>query len=294
MVAAGISTNINHDGCRKLLNRIGAKAVGVIFVHWPIDDEDIPAFAEFVDHRVLVLAALTLFCLLEVDRINGEAKVEEAKNLSCGFSGSIAQATCSKQADAERIFREIGEKTENVDYAIHVLLAAGMSSPTLREIARRGINVRGAGHAEIAVAFVALVPLTCESLWSIYCDVVYLPDDINIGFVPVWLMHGITVVARLGLLFLLWQKPRDERCFILKMMSKILVLYLIICCPLLADWETQRSEVRQFRRWFALPLTLYSCTFGLACTLLAVAFLVQSHPKCNAFVLQSRSTAIPS
>ena len=220
--------------------------------------------------------------------------MEEAKNLSCGFSGSIAQATCSKQADAERIFREIGEKTENVDYAIHVLLAAGMSSPTLREIARRGINVRGAGHAEIAVAFVALVPLTCETLWSIYCDVVYLRDDMNIGFVPVWLMHGIIVVARLGLLFLLWQKPRDERCFILKMMSKILVLYLIICCPLLADWETQRSEVRKFRRWFALPLTLYSCTFGLACTLLAVAFLVQSHPKCNAFVLQSRSTAIPS
>ena len=28
-----------------------------------------------------------------------------------------------------------------VDYAIHVLLAAGMSSPTLREIARGGVDV---------------------------------------------------------------------------------------------------------------------------------------------------------
>ena len=214
---------------------------------------------------MLLLSGLTLFLLLEVDRVNDEAKMEEAKQLSCGFSGSIVQATCSKQADAERIFQEIGEKTVNVDYAIHVLLAAGMSSPTLREIARRGIDVRGAGHAEIAFPFVALVPLTCETLWSIYCGFVYQHHGIDVGDVPLWLIHSITVAARLGLLLLLWQRPRDERCFILKMMSKIVAVYLIIVCPLLAVWETHHSKLAEFRRWFALPLTVYTSMFGLAC-----------------------------
>ena len=46
-----------------------------------------------------------------------------------------------EEADAIRIFGEIGEKTGAVDYAIDVLLAAGMSSPTLRETARKGIDV---------------------------------------------------------------------------------------------------------------------------------------------------------
>ena len=109
-----------------------------------------------------------------------------------------------------------------------------MASPTLREIARRGIDVRGAGHAEIAFPFVALVPLVLETLLSIYCGFVY---EIDVGVVPLWLIHSITVAARLGLLLLLWQKPRDERCFILKMMSKIVAVYLTICCPLLAFWK---------------------------------------------------------
>ena len=242
VAAACISANINHNRCRRLLNRIGAMAVGLIIMHWrtvefdPDNDgiEEVPAFTAFVEQRLLLLAGLTFFVLLEVDRVNGEAKMQEAKHLSCGFSGSIVQATCSKQVDAERIFGEIGAKTVDVDYAIHVLLAAGMSSPTLRDISHQGIDVRGAGHAEIAFPFVALVPLVWETLWSIYCDFVYLKNDISFEYIPLWFWESITVLARLGLLLLLWRSPRDERCFILKMMSKIVAVYLVISSPLLA------------------------------------------------------------
>ena len=279
VAAACISANINHDGCRKLLNRIGASAVGIIFMDWrtvEFDPDDdgvavVPPFIAFVEQRLLLVAGLTFFLLLEVDRVNGVAKMQEAKHLSCGFTGSIVQATCSKQADAERIFAEIGQKTADVDYAIHVLLTAGMSSPRLREIARRGVDIRGAGHAEIALPFVALVPLTCVALWSIYCCFVYLRHNVVLGSVPLVLIHSATVAARLGLLLLLWQRPRDERCFILKMMSKIVAVYLIVCCPIIGVWETQPRKVAQYRAWFAVPLAAYTSMLALACDWLALA-----------------------
>eukprot|EP00439_Symbiodinium_sp_Y106_P044471 s3045_g5.t1 len=291
VAVACISANINHNSGRRLLNRIGALAVGIIFMDWrtvEFDPDDdgvpvVPPFVAFVEQRLLLLAGLTFFLLLEVDRVNGVTKMEEAKHLSSGFLGSIAQATCSKQADAERIFAEIGQKTADVDYAIHVLLAAGMSSPRLREIARRGIDIRGAGHAEIALPFVALVPLTCVALWSIYCCFVYLRGNIVVGFVPLLFVHSTSVAARLGLLLLLWQKPRDERCFVLKMMSKIVAVYMIICCPIIGVWETQPSRVAQYRVWFAVPVTVYTSMLGLAC--LGMKRLA-SLPFCGTALLQ--------
>ena len=287
VVAAGISANINQCSFRKLLNRIGALAVGVLFVHWRTAVEEMPAFTAMVEQHLLLIAGWTLFLLLEVDRVNGQTRKEEAKYLSCGFSGSIVRATCSKQADAARIFEEIGEKIVDVDFAIHVLLAAGMSSSTLRDIAHRGIEIQGAGHAEIAFPFVALVPLTCETLWSIYSQFVYGRNGIDLVFVPLWLMLSITVAARLGLLLLLWRSPRDERCFILKMISKTVAVYLVTGCPLLAVWETQRSKVARYMIWFAVPLTVYTIMLGLACTLIALALLVSGihHTECSSWCL---------
>ena len=156
-------------------------------------------------------------------------------------------------------------------------------SPTLREIAGRGIDVQGAGHAEIAFPFVALGPLVCETLWSLSCGFVYHRHDTDEGDEPLWVFHSITVAARLGLLLLFWQKPRDERCFILKMMSKIQVFYLIICCSVLAVWEAERSKVGSFARWKALPLTVYTSMFGLACVGMK---RLASQPFCGTVVLQ--------
>ena len=180
--AAFISININHDRSRMLLNRMGAFTCGIMFLEWTTVNFDgaqgpsgVPAIILCVEQRLLILSAFTFFLLLEADRVNAVARAWEAEQLRRGYQGSIAHATCSDAADSARILGEIGDKMEAVDYAIHVLLKAGMSSPTLREIARAGIDVAGAGNAVIAFPVVALVPLNLETLWSTYVDMVSFP-----------------------------------------------------------------------------------------------------------------------
>ncbi|OLQ11953.1 hypothetical protein AK812_SmicGene4206 [Symbiodinium microadriaticum] len=175
--SAFISININHYRSRMLLNRLGAFTCGIVLLEWTTVNFDgaqgpsrIPGIILCVEQRLLILAALSFFLLLETDRVNAEARAWEAEQLRRGYQGSIAHATCSDAADSARILGEIGGKMEAVDYAIHVLLKAGMSSPTLREIARAGIDVEGAGNAVMAFPVVALVPLNLETLWSTYVD----------------------------------------------------------------------------------------------------------------------------
>ncbi|CAE7234846.1 unnamed protein product [Symbiodinium microadriaticum] len=168
--SAFISININHYRSRMLLNRLGAFTCGIVLLEWTTVNFDgaqgpsrIPGIILCVEQRLLILAALSFFLLLETDRVNAEARAWEAEQLRRGYQGSIAHATCSDAADSARILGEIGGKMEAVDYAIHVLLKAGMSSPTLREIARAGIDVEGAGNAVMAFPVVALVPLNLET-----------------------------------------------------------------------------------------------------------------------------------
>ena len=189
-------------------------------------------------------------------------------------TGTIANATCSQAEDAARIFAEIGDKTDAVDYAIHVLLSAGMSSHTLRDVARAGINIHGAGHAEIAVPCVAFVPNTLLTLFQMCFDVFYLQT-----FWCFRLFQLVSVLARLALFILLWHSPTDERCFILKTMTKLLAVYLVIACPLLAIWEIHADAgvptgIHSFsREWFAVPMAIYTTILGLACLL--AAFLLK-------------------
>ena len=272
-----------------VLNRIGALACGLILFYWKIvnidldrgedDPHKVPDLMPVVEQRLLVLAAISVFLLLEFDRINGQARLLEAEQLSVGFQGSIAHATCSEEADATRIFREIGEKTAAVDYAIHVLLAAGMSSPTLTDIARRGVNVSEAGSAEIAWPFLALVPLCLLSLWTIFVQFVYLQNHAHLWSIPLWLLECMSVLARAALLCILWWSPRDARCFILKMMSRLVALYMIISCPLMAIW--QRQSQGPDRGWLILPLVVYTTVLGIACISVSTAAVADNICLCS-------------
>ncbi|CAE7805662.1 unnamed protein product [Symbiodinium sp. CCMP2456] len=150
------SISLNQYQCRMILNRSGAFMCGCLVVQWhPICNDSVAQDYGSIVQRICWIIGLTLFLFLEVDRENGRAREQEAAQLGSGFQGSVIHATCSVAEDAARIHEEIGDKTAAVDYAIHVLLAAGMSSETLREVARAGVDVSGAGHAEIALpAFV--------------------------------------------------------------------------------------------------------------------------------------------
>ena len=63
------------------------------------------------------------------------------------------------RTDRTNIWDEIGDKEHEVDNAIHVLISAGTSSPSLRHAAQRGVDIEEAGHAETAIAVVFLGPL---------------------------------------------------------------------------------------------------------------------------------------
>ena len=79
------------------------------------------------------------------------------------YEGSIWYAKCSEAADAVSIRREIGDKVDEVDHAIHVLMAAGMSSPALRDIAR-SVDIEHAAFPEIIGALFLLGPFATDSL----------------------------------------------------------------------------------------------------------------------------------
>ena len=209
------SISLNQYQCRMILNRSGAFMCGCLVLLWrPICHKSIVQDCGNIVQRFCWIIGATLFLCLEADRENGRAREQEAAQLGSGFQGSVIHATCSVAEDAERIHAEIGDKTAAVDDAIHVLLAAGMSSETLREVARACIDVSGAGHAEIALpGFVFATSFV--TLSRIYFDIRYLR--------AAWyflLEQCVSLLARAALLVVLCRSPQEDRCFILKMMLR--------------------------------------------------------------------------
>ena len=216
------SISLNQYQCRMILNRSGAFMCGCLIVLWhPVCHTSIcfDSLGSTVQ-RICWIIGLTLFLCLEVDRENGRAREQEAAQLGSGFQGSVIHATCSVAEDAARIHAEVGDKTAAVDSAIHVLLAAGMSSETLREVARAGVDISGAGHSEIALpGFVFATSFV--TLSRIYFDLRYLHAAWYI-----LLEQCASLLARAVLLFVLCRSPREDRCFILKMMLGSPIVFL--------------------------------------------------------------------
>ena len=264
-MAAWSSVIAMDNTCRMTVNGIGSLVCGSLFFQWhtvrgQYDFEGFACHMPYVEQRIIILIMAGFFLLQEFDRANGLATKQEALQLSRGYQGTIERAACSQAADAMRIFEEIGQKTAAVDYAIHVLLKAGMSSPTLRQVASKGVDIQHAGSAEVAVPFIAFTT-TLLTLIRICFDTLLLH--------LAWhntLLQFISFISRPALLVILCRSPVDERCFILKMMTKLVLLYLMIACPLVVFWETRAAEMRMpSRAWFALPATIYSVIFFFAC-----------------------------
>eukprot|EP00928_Gymnodinium_smaydae_P004464 TRINITY_DN11517_c0_g1_i1.p1 TRINITY_DN11517_c0_g1~~TRINITY_DN11517_c0_g1_i1.p1 ORF type:complete len:691 (-),score=95.77 TRINITY_DN11517_c0_g1_i1:190-2262(-) len=110
------------------------------------------------DWRIYVLsfclACLLFFVIAEADRVRCCAAKVETRNLKAKYTGSIRDATCLSRADELSIRAEIKDCMQDVDDSIHVLLRAGMSTPSLRQAWKLGVDVTGAGRTEFAfVAF---------------------------------------------------------------------------------------------------------------------------------------------
>ena len=143
------------------------------------------------------------------------------------YEGSIWYAKCSEAADAVSIRREIGDKVDEVDHAIHVLMAAGMSSPALRDIAR-SVDIEHAAFPEIIGALL-IGPFATDSLSLTVVCLFYYGD--------VWYRDAlitVSILLRLILFALLCHSGRDENRFVLKVMNKFLFMAMLCWICLVA------------------------------------------------------------
>ena len=154
-----------------------------------------------------------------------------------------------------------------VDYAIHVLLAAGMSTPTLRSVARAGVDISGAGYTEMAFPCLDLGPFLIHGLLLVLRGVL-------LHRCYRWIPCLVSLCARLVLLFSLWRSARDETCFILKMMAKMVALMQIIILPTVTVLQLTASEMDCV--FYAITIFImlaHIITVGFACLVLASSTL---------------------
>eukprot|EP00439_Symbiodinium_sp_Y106_P064636 s686_g10.t1 len=254
-------------------------------------ESDLPGIAAYeprLRQHLFFLAAAIFFGVMEVDRIRGESRMQEALHLRRGFQGSIAQATCSQAEDAEKIRIAIGSRTDAVDHAIHVLLTAGMSTPTLREMDRAGISIEGAGGAEVALPFLFLAVFHFLSLLQLVLDITFLRCVWQY-----WLWPGIPVAIRSVVILMIWWSPSDERCFAFKMIAKVVSGYILISCPLLVYWEWNHDDVTEEAAytWFILPAIAHVIVFTFTCLGMRGTRAIPCCGRCllNSFLARGRN-----
>ncbi|CAJ1351901.1 unnamed protein product, partial [Effrenium voratum] len=198
------------------------------------------------------LLVMIFFLLAELDRIMWEARTVECQQLRHGFEG-ICRASCKEPEDEQRIRAEIGDKVAEVDQAIEVLISAGMSTPALRHVERLGINIDHAGCMELAMPVMFLGPQLLLAIWQ---------DLFNGARRGRWFLvvcQTVSIIARLALLALLCRSGADERCFMLRVMTKLVVLVLVpafvsVCLGAEGDRMMQRTTFLAFDAVFLLTL----------------------------------------
>eukprot|EP00913_Durusdinium_trenchii_P035687 g33392.t1 len=194
--------------------------------------------------RIFLNVFSVLLCCFEVtrvDRIRGESTAFEARQLRKDYQGSIQYAECARQSDAVKIHEEIDHRQDSVDYAIHVLLTAGMSTPALRYVAQAGVDIELAAYSEIAAAAVLMISFQLGSV--INCILyVYMLNLRGSWYIAV--LQGIGIVARFILLVLIARSHADEQCFVLKVVTKFVAVILVIglVASVLSFWSAAVSE----------------------------------------------------
>ena len=169
------------------------------------------------------LMAATFFALMEIDRISGESTVKEAQQLRQGYQGSIQYAECAKESDALKIHHEIDCQQDAVDYAIHVLMTAGMSTPALRHVAQAGVDIEFAAYSEITAACIMLIPYELLSVMYFTFHVMH--------FTGKWyllVLQGISMLGRAIMLAILYWSATDDQCFALKLLTKLAAVLVIL------------------------------------------------------------------
>lgn len=215
----------------------------------------VPAVAQ----RVWITVVASAFLLLEIDRIKSQATENEAAQLRRGYTGSIVDAACSRAEDEQRIREEIGDQIGAVDYAIEVLMSAGMSTPILREIASKGVSIQQAANPALALPMLMFGPFLAITAFMLVLDAVYLDSFWTWRLVP---LRTLTCLERILMIILIRQSPRDERCFDYLVIQKCAVVYLAVFTPPMFQCEMiGKLSYQKDRMWFVIPPVAYTTMF---------------------------------
>ena len=103
-----------------------------------------------------------------------------------------------------------------------------MSSPALREIAAAGVDIEYAAYSEIAAATIFLGPFQLLTIAHVTLDLIYLRAVYSIA-----VFQGLSIVGRVALVVLICRSSTDQRCFLLKAVTKLAALALGLCLAML-------------------------------------------------------------
>ncbi|CAK9076395.1 Uncharacterized protein SCF082_LOCUS36833 [Durusdinium trenchii] len=229
-LAGVVSENFGYVICL-IANHLGLAASTALAVGWTMKPDwlqvqGLPDQEAYVVQRVIFLTAVAFFLVSEVDRLHYAARELEGLQLRKHYQGSTRYASCSERHDEEKICQEIGEKAHSVDQVIQVLISAGMSSPALREAQMQGVSIEHAGDAQFAIPSLFLGPQLLLGIWQLgrYATLVHWKHWIG------WqsmMLQALSVFARLCFIILLCWRSIDERCFMLKVMTKLVSVMVI-------------------------------------------------------------------
>ena len=178
--------------------------------------EDIPIVFLSIVQRLLFVFNVVFFYVTEVDRVRSIQKKNEAEQLSRGFQSSITHSEVSHKPDGDMIWEDIGNKVEDVDHAIEVLMVAGASTPSLRHASLLGVDITGAGHVEFGLPSVNLGPFVLLAIGDFLLAALYAEGQ-NVYLA----IMTVSILSRFALAVVLFRtKDLDARCFLLKVVSK--------------------------------------------------------------------------
>jgi len=267
-------------GVRRACHYCGAAWFGYFFAtSWMRNDHfSFVEEADAIRMRATLLAGVCYFVIAEVDTMRSTLAYAESCQLRQGYSGSIMDASCAVQRDADYILREIGGKAGEVDHAIQVLIRAGLWSRSMRMASAVGVDLKDASHINFAT------PCT---MWAVQL----MLDSMLISMADRWnksLGFANFALQALWVAVLMW-KPPHTRAFGIRAITVLSTVF----CSLATTIHVVVVHVLARAESHAAPLWQAYGALGLAFQLFGVAVLlagvghVAQWPLCGRCLAQS-------
>eukprot|EP00931_Biecheleriopsis_adriatica_P116490 TRINITY_DN9212_c0_g1_i1.p1 TRINITY_DN9212_c0_g1~~TRINITY_DN9212_c0_g1_i1.p1 ORF type:complete len:638 (+),score=104.59 TRINITY_DN9212_c0_g1_i1:48-1916(+) len=168
--------------------------------------------------------SLIFACLCsQVDHLRLQRHLDGRAQLSNGYTGSTQDATCSSPADDMRIRKEIRDQLAAVDNTVHILMHSGMSTRSLRELGKRGIDISHGGFVPVSAA------LAFGLAWFLWLLGVWRPGIAHVtqwqDFQYVWAWEDLPMLLLGGMIPCL---RRDARAFAVLALVKLIYPFAVV------------------------------------------------------------------